>query len=547
MTQNSRRGPAVDPTSLSAVSRRNFLMLSAAGLAATGLVPGLGPDAAHAAGGTMAMTINPEPNAMLSAFNTASPVAVISGKMTEGLLHYDFDLNAHGVLAEAWEMSEDGLTITFQLRQGVKWHDGEDFTSADVAYSIMEILKQHHPRGKGVFAKVTSVDTPDDYTAVLNLSEPAPALMYALSGWESPIVPKHVYEGTDVLNNPANNAPVGTGPFKFVSWERGSHIILEANTDYWAEGQPMLDRLVVRIISDPSARVAAFEAGELHLGGDGPIPVNEVQRFMDSPDFNVSTRGTELNNSLDVLEVNLRNEILAVPEVRKALMHAIDQAQMEEVVYYGLAEMLTGPIPQSLPHLYTADVPGYAHDVEAAKALLDEAGFPEGDDGMRFGIRLISPAIGDTYDRAGQMLKQQFAAIGVDLTLVSADVPTFIRSVYGNYDFDLSMFPASVTADPTIGLQRFFWSEAIAQGTPFVNASGYSSAEMDRILEAAAVEPDTEARKALFEEFQALAMEDLPILPLARPTYTTVSAANVVDAVTGPEGARASYGTLAFE
>ena len=271
-------------------------------------------------------------------------------------------------------------------------------------------------------------------------------------------------------------------------------------------------------------------------------------RFIEDPRFNVSTQGTELNNSLDVLEVNLRNEILAVPAVRKALMHAINQAQMEEVVYYGLAEMLTGPIPQSLPHLYTADVPAYAHDVAAAKALLDEAGFPEGDGGMRFGIRLISPAIGDTYDRAGQLLKQQFAAIGVDLTLLSADVPTFIRSVYGNYDFDLSMFPASVTADPTIGLQRFYWSQAIAQGTPFVNASGYANAgEMDRILEAAAVEPDVEARKALFADFQALAMEDLPILPLARPTYTTVSAADVVDAVTGPEGARASYGTLAFQ
>jgi len=526
------------------ISRRGLLLAGGA-LGVSGLMPFSAAEAASQ-GGTLAMTINPEPNAMISAFNTASPVAVISGKMTEGLLHYDFELKAHPVLATGWEMSEDGLSVRFDLRQGVKWHDGKPFTSADVAYSIMEILKKYHPRGKGVFARVETVETPDDYTAILKLSEPSPAMMYALSGWESPMVPKHVYEGTDVLSNPANNAPIGTGPFKFVTWERGSHIILAANKEYWGEGEPMLDRLVVRIITDPSARVAAFEAGELHLGGDGPIPVSEVKRFRENPNFQVETRGTELNNSLDVVELNLRSEILGKPEVRKALIHALDRDKMMQVVYYGLAEKLTGPIPQSLPHLYSADVPTYDFDPAKAKQLLEAAGFPAGKDGMRFKLRLIAPAIGDTYDRAAQFMKQMFKAVGIDLELVSADVPTFIRTVYGEYDFDLSMFPASVTADPTIGSQRFYWSKAISKGTPFVNASGYDSTEMDRILEAAAIEPNVEKRKALFLEFQQLAMEDLPILPLARPIYVTVAKANVENFILGPEGVRASYGSLAF-
>ncbi|MDK3018768.1 ABC transporter substrate-binding protein [Pseudodonghicola flavimaris] len=528
-----------------AIDRRGLLAAGGAAGLLGGLMPFAAAKAARA-GGTLAMTINPEPNAMVSAFNTASPVAVISAKMTEGLLHYDFDLNAHPALATGWEMAEDGLSIRFDLRPGVKWHDGVDFTSADVAYSILQILRKHHPRGKSVFAKVTDVETPDALTAILRLSEPAPALMYALSGWESPIVPKHIYDGTDVLTNPANNAPVGTGPFKFVAWERGSHIILEANRDYWGSAAPVLDRLVVRIITDPSARVAAFEAGELHLGGDGPIPVSEVKRFTESPKFQVETRGTELNNSLDVVELNLRNEILAKPEVRQALMHALNRDLMMQVVYYGLAEQLTGPIPQSLPHLYTADVPAYPYDPDRARALLDAAGHAAGSDGMRFGLRLIAPAIGDTYDRAAQFMRQQFKAVGIDLELVSADVPTFIRSVYGEYDFDLSMFPASVTADPTIGSQRFYWSKAIAQGTPFVNASGYSSPEMDMLLEAAAVEPDPARRRQFFIEFQQRAMADLPILPLARPIYVTVASADVENFVVGPEGVRASYGSLAF-
>ncbi len=531
-------------TSLNLSRRAILLSGAAAGLAAA--LPG--PRAwAQTAGGTAVMTITPEPNAMVSAFNSASPVAVISGKMVEGLVRYDWDLQPQPELATAWEIAEDGLSIAFTLRQGVKWHDGRDFTSADVAYSIMELLRQHHPRGRGVFAPVEAAETPDDHTVILRLSKPAPAMMAALAGWESPILPKHVYEGTDPLTNPANNAPIGTGPFRFAQWERGSHIILERNPDYWDAGKPHLDRLAVRFYADPSARVAAFEAGELHLGGDGPIPLNEVARFRDNPAFVVETRGIEMNNSLDILECNLRNEHLAKVEVRRALMHAIDRDLMLGTVWYRLAELLTGPIPLSLPHFHTDDVPAYPYDPARANELLDAAGFARGADGMRFALRLIWPAVGDTYDRAGQFLRQQFREVGVDLVLQSADIPTFIRQVYQEYDFDLSMFPSSVTADPTIGSHRFYHSGAIRQGTPFVNASGYSNPEMDTVLDAAAVEPDAAKRRDLFHRFQQIAMADLPILPLARPIYVTVANARLKNFMPGPEGVRSSLASAWLE
>lgn len=544
MTRHNQTTPRRHTASGFALSRRALLLSAGAGVLASTL-PG-GPARAAGKGGTLAMVVSPEPNQMIAAFNTASPVTVVSGKIVEGLLTYDFDLSPQPGLATGWEVAADGLSIRFDLRQGVTWHDGKPFTSADVAYSIMEILKKHHPRGRATLSAVEAVETPDSHTAILRLSKSSPALMSALAGWESPIVAKHIYDGTDVLNNPTNNAPIGTGPFRFVTWERGSHIVLEANPDYWAEGEPRLDRLVIRIIADPSARVAAFEAGELHLGGDGPIPVNEVQRFRDNPRFNVDTRGTEMNNSLDMIHCNLRHPALARLEVRQALMHAINRDMIRDVVYYGLAEMLTGPIPQTLPRIYTADVPTYAYDPQKARDLLDAAGFPAGSGGVRFRLRVISPVIGDTYDRLGQLLKQNFRDIGIDLELISSDVATFIRTVFGDYDFDLTIYPGSVTADPTIGSQRFWWSGAISQGTPFVNAIDYRSAQMDAILEAAAVEPDPAARIAQFAEFQRLAMTDLPILPLARPIYVTVSAANVENAVPGPEGLRAAYGSLGF-
>ena len=525
------------------LSRRSVLLLGSAAV----LAGALRPLPVLAAGGTLVMTINPEPNAMTSAFNTASPVAIISGKMQEGLISYDFDLKPQPELATAWEVAPDGLSITFKLREGVKWHDGKPFTSADVAFSIMDILKPNNPIGRDVFAKVTAVETPDPLTAVIKLSQPSPALMYALPGWQAPIVPKHVYEGGDVLKNPANNAPIGTGPYKFVEWERGSHIVLEKNPDYWDTGKPMLDKLVVRIYPDPSARVAAFEAGELHLGGDGPIPINEIKKFQDDPRFKVEQRGTEMNNSMDVLELNLRNEHLAKVEVRKALMHALDRDAMIKTVWYGLADPLTGPIPQTVAHFYSPDVPTYSFDPAKAEELLDAAGFPKGADGTRFKLRMVWPAIGDTYDRSAQFIRQQFRKVGVDVELKAADVPSFIRQVYSEYDFDINMFPASAKSDPSIGLQRSYHSAAIKQGTPFVNASNYQNPEMDDVLSKAAVEPDEGKRAELFKRFQQIAMEDLPILPLARPFYFTVASARVSDFVTGPDGIRGRSASLSIE
>ena len=161
-------------------------------------------------GGTLTWLVTPEPASIVPLTTTAGGNAEIGPKVVEGLLTYDKDLNPQPLLATAWSVSKDGLQYRFNLRHGVKWHDGKPFTSADVAFSILT-LKQVHPRGRSTFANVTDVKTPDPYTAIIELSKPAPFLLTALSGSESPIVPKHLYEGTDIGSNPYNSAPVGTG------------------------------------------------------------------------------------------------------------------------------------------------------------------------------------------------------------------------------------------------------------------------------------------------------------------------------------------------
>lgn len=146
---------------------------------------------AHAqkSGGTLVMLVQPEPPSLASYLSTSGPIGLMAPKVYDGLLDYDKDLKAVPSLAESWEVSEDGLTVTFNLRKGVKWHDGADFTSADVQFTVMEVLKQVHPRGPNSFKEVTAIDTPDAHTAVFKLANPAPYMMRALAAYESPMVP----------------------------------------------------------------------------------------------------------------------------------------------------------------------------------------------------------------------------------------------------------------------------------------------------------------------------------------------------------------------
>src|SRR6478735_156357 len=185
------------------INRRHFNQLLLLSTAAT-LLPSIKAFAADEkpqAGGTLNFIVEPEPPTILALAHTAGGTQKVSPKITEGLLTYDFDLTPKPQLATEWSISDDGLNYTFKLRPNVKWHDGKPFTSDDVAYSI-ELLKQVHPRGRGTFANVTKVVTPDPPTAIFRLSKPAPYLLTALYAAESPIVPKHIYENTKIADVP---------------------------------------------------------------------------------------------------------------------------------------------------------------------------------------------------------------------------------------------------------------------------------------------------------------------------------------------------------
>src|SRR5690242_4079549 len=177
------------------------------------------PVTAQKRGGTLVMLVQPEPPTLASYISTSGPIGQVSSKIYDGLLEYDFKLKPIPGLARSWTISPDGKTITFTMQPGVKFDDGQPFTSADVKFTVLEVLKKVHPRGAATFREVTDIETPDAQTAVFKLAAPAPYLMMALSGYESPMLPKHLFESTDVKTSKYGNAPVGTGPFKFVEWQ----------------------------------------------------------------------------------------------------------------------------------------------------------------------------------------------------------------------------------------------------------------------------------------------------------------------------------------
>lgn len=515
MTTSKSRG-VLAPT------RRAFL-LSTAALAVVSTLPGFAfaQSATPTPGGSVSINIGTEPPVLVLIAHTAGAAYYISGKTTEGLLTYDENFEPQPLLATEWEVAEDGLRYAFKLREGVKWHDGKDFTAEDVAFSILA-LKEHHPRGRATFASVEEVNVLGPHEVELILSKPAPFLLTAFASFEAPIVPKHLYEGTNIPENPHNVAPVGTGPFTFVEWVRGSHVILKKNENYWGEGKPYLDQLIIRFIVDPAAAVAAIESGEVQVSVAN-VPLTDIDRLKANPNLVVDTRPAPYSPSIARAEFNLENPYLADVKVRHAIAHAIDKDFIVNTIYLGYATRLDGPVSPDLARFYNPDVPKYEFDPAKAEALLDEAGYPRGADGFRFKLFVDPTQPSGPPKQTGEYFVQALAKVGIQVELRTQDFATFVKRIFTDRDFDIAIEGMSNLYDPTVGVQRLYWSKNFKVGLPFSNGSKYENPEVDRLLETAAVEIDPAKRLQLFNDFQRIVVEDLPTLDIVTPASITIS------------------------
>ena len=461
------------------------------GLSALAL-PGGVASAAPRRGGTLNFMGNNEPQTLVALTTVATPALTVSAKVTEGLLEYDYDIKPRPLLATEWTISPDGKTYTFKLRPNVKFHDGKPFTSADVAYSI-QLLKTVHPRGRNTFANVTGVQTPDP------------------------------------LANPNGNAPIGTGPYKFKEWVRGSHIIYERNPDYWDASLPNIDLMVCKFLGDPGARSISFENGSSDIGYRTPVALSDLDRLKKMPHLVFETDGTSYSYNVQCVQFNFDSQFFKNLKVRQAVAHAVDRAALIKTVSYGYGTLTYSPIAPGLKEFHDPTPSPYAFDLKKAEVLLDEAGYPRGANKIRFKVPMDYNPIGDDGRRTCEFIRASLSRIGIAVEIRAADISAFAKRVYTDREFDMCYNGHSNLFDPTVGVQRIYWSKNFKKGVPFSNASNYNNPKVDALLEGAAVEIDPVKRVAMFKEFQQIVAVELPDISLYSPLYLTIKNKRVHD------------------
>ncbi|MDE1158236.1 MAG: ABC transporter substrate-binding protein [Neorhizobium sp.] len=533
------------------LSRRTLLQAGSALLASTAL-PTLtrAQSATDApAGGRLIVAADSEPKNLNPAIVASNGVFFIASKVIEPLAEASFD-GKDGLsprLATSWEGSADGKSVTFKLREGVKWHDGKPFTSSDVAYSALAIWKPLQNLGRLVFANLEAIDTPDDLTAIFRFSKPTPLqLIRNALPVVSSVVPRHIYEGTEIATNPANVNLVGTGPFKFTEYKPGEYYRLTKNEDYWQKGEPKLDEVIFRVLPDRAGAAAALEAEEIQLAAFSAVPLTDLDRISKEKGLKVISKGYEGLTYQLVVEINHRRKELADLKVRQAIAHAIDRKFVVDTVFLGYAAASTGPVPKNAPEFYDSNVPTYAFDTAKANALLDEAGYKKGSDGKRFKLKLRAAPYFNETKQFGDYLRQALVAIGIDAELVNADSAAHQKAVYTDHDFDLAVEPTVFRGDPAISTTILVQS-GIPAGVPFSNQGGYANKDLDGIIAKASETIDTQARTELYNQFQTIVATDLPLINVAEWGFITVARDSVINVSNNPRWAVSNWADTALK
>ena len=491
---------------ITATSRVVFAMTLLLSLAALA-VPARAAAQSSGTGGTLVVGAGNDPGQFNPGITTAGGTHLVTGNIYNGLLMLDEAFNPQPDLAESWSASADGTTYTFNLARGVTWHDGQPFTSADVKFTFEDVLLKFHARTKaGLETVLAGIDTPDDYTVVMRFSQPYGPLLQRLDVVEAAILPRHLYAGTDVQNNPANQQPIGTGPFKFAEYARGDRVRLIRNESYFKAGLPYLDELVFRIIPQATTATLAFEQGEVDYLISVPGP--DMARLQRMPGVTIASTsaGSGGSNCQDTLVYNLRKAPLTSLEVRQAFAHAIDRQQILDEVRFGQGRVAISPISSALGWAHNPNVPRYAFDPARANVLLDQAGYPLLPSGNRFSLAFPHPT---SFARQAEVIRLNLAAVGVDVQLQALEVNAANEATYVRADFDIGYGSYCNGPDPEIGVARAYVTSNI-RPIPFANGAAYSNPRVDALFAQAASTIDRGQRAALYAEIQETLVREVP-------------------------------------
>lgn len=485
---------------------RRTLMGGLAGLAGTATVL----HRARAAGlKVLVGAIDEDPPIINPGISSASTAYVAGAPTYSGLAWTDVNGNLHPDLAERWDVSAEGRIITFHLRSGVVWHDGKPFTARDAQYSLSELTAKLHPSAKGAYRALDGIDAPDERTVVIRMKAPAAAFLKVPTAiW--PILPRHIWEGSDITRNPANKRPVGTGPFRIIEYNAGDSIRYVRNEHYHMPGQPGFDELILRIIPDASARVSAYENGDVDILFNNAVPATEIPRLLRVPGTELRTARMPGGAFMGI--INSRSRPYGDTMVRRALAHAIDRAFIRANVLPGISEAMLGPLPPSSP-LYDRTLVDYALDPALANKILDDAGYARDASGIRFPFRFLWAGGDIRVTKMGDVIAQNLAAVGIKTILRPLDRAALISIGYVRGEFDMIVDSYALGPDPDIGVERLYNSANILP-LPFVNNCGYANPEVDRLFDLQRTQTDLAERRASYAQIQKMIWADVPTLPI---------------------------------
>ncbi|MFV1850478.1 MAG: ABC transporter substrate-binding protein [Thalassospira sp.] len=497
-------------------------MLAAAALAVSAF--GFGPAAeAQTPPGVLVVGQIAEPKSLDPAAVTAVNDFRILMNVYDGLVRYkDGTLEVEPALAESWTISDDGTVYTFNLRDGVTFHDGTPFNAEAVKYNFDRMLDENHPQHDTgpfplafFFSAVEEVEVVDDLTVKFQLNAPYAPFLSNLAYPTGLIV-----SPTAVQENGADygRSPVGTGPFKFAEWESNAKVVVVRNDDYW-EDAAKLEAVVFRPITDANTRVAELMAGGIDLMVE--VPPDSLTQLSGDANFSVYEQA---GPHLWFLILNLKEGPFKDKKVRQAINYAIDKKALVENVLQGTAEVAAGPTPPAFAWAYNEQLQPYPHDVEKAKQLIKEAG-AEGAEVTFYvtegGSGMLDPV------PMGAAIQADLAQIGLTVAIETYEWNTFLGKVNPGLEGKADMAEmAWMTNDPDtlpyLALRTDAWPDKGG-----FNSGYYSNPEVDKLLEAARSSTDQAERAKLYREMQEIVYDDAPWAFIANWKQNAVSSTMV--------------------
>ena len=483
------------------------------------LSPPRAPDPAKVTAGPVSgdmvvMGMLGEPTTMLDFMSSDTASREVAANFYVGLLKYDKNMEVIQWAAESFEVLDDGLRLRFVLRNDIYWSDGIQLTVDDVEFTYNLMRDPETPTAYGSdFRVIKAFTRTGDSSFEVTYAQPFPR---ALNTWMQSIMPKHLLQGADLRNTPLHRNPVSAGPYCMEEWQAGSHIRLKANPRYF-QGKPHIEAIYYRFIPDSTTMFLELKSGSIDiLGGLTPL---QFLRQTDTPEFRNNFDLWQWMASLyTYMGYNLKSPLFSDARVRRAIAHALDKNEIVKGVLMGQGMATVGPFrPGSW--VYNTKIKDYEHNQEKALALLKEAGWVRGKngilhkDGLPFSFTLLVNQGNETRVNTAQIIQYQLKKIGMDIKIRTVEWAAFLKQFVDTGFFDALILGWTIPHEPDP--YDVWHSSRIGQ----LNFISFSNKEVDTLLENARTTFDQAARKVMYDRFQEILHEEQPYCFLFVP-YT---------------------------